>query len=123
MHLAHSNLTRVAELVRRYLKSQKQQAPKLSLIQRFIEIAFYASMKSEEARPIVCTLAFVKSHNPSGPNPPRVRPQRRSYLPFGTPIPFDIRNLVKLSQAAPPWGSCIGVCGGGADLVICGLFD
>ncbi len=118
-----SNLARVAGLVRRYLRSQKRRVPSMGLLQQLVETAFYASMKSEESRQIVCTLAFVDSKNPAGKDPQRIRPQRRSYVAFKDPIPFDIRNLVKLSQAAPPWASCIAVCGKNDRLSICGLFD
>jgi hypothetical protein len=95
----------------------------MKLLQKLIETAFYASMKSEESRRIICTLAFVDAKNPAGTNPPKIRPQRRSYDAFEHLIPFDIRNLVKLSQATPPWASCIAVCGMNDRLFICGLFD
>lgn len=95
----------------------------MKLMQQLIETSFYASMKSEESRRIVCTLAFVDTKNPAGKDPRRIRPQRRSYVAFGHMIPFDVRNLVKLSQAAPPWAACIAVCGISGKLFVCGLFD
>jgi len=95
----------------------------MKLLQQLIEIAFYASMKSEEARRVICTLAFVNEMNPAGKDPQRIRPQRRSYIAFSHPIPLDIRNLVKLSQAAPPWASSIAVYGKAGGLFACGLFD
>jgi hypothetical protein len=118
-----SNLAQVVKLVVRHLRSQKRRVPSMKLLRQLIETSFYASMKSEESRRIVCTLAFVDSNNPAGKDPRRIRPQRRSYVAFKDPIPFDIRNLVKLSQAAPPWASCIAVCAKKHQLFVCGLFD
>jgi hypothetical protein len=118
-----SNLAQVVKLVVRHLRNQKRRVPSIELLQQLIEKSFYASMKSEESRRIVCTLAFVEPKNPAGKDPRRIRPQRRSYVAFKDLIPFDIRNLVKLSQAAPPWASCVAVCGNNHQLFICGLFD
>lgn len=118
-----SNLASVAKSVASYLKSQKQRVPSMSLLRQLVEVAFYASMKCEEARHVICTIAFVEKKNPAGKDPKLIRPQRRSYIPLSEAIPLDIRNLVKLSQAAPPWASCIGVYGSADRLWICGLFD
>ena len=118
-----TNLVKIATSVNLYLRHQNQPVLPTKLLQQFIETAFFASMKSEESRHIVCTLAFVNHKNPAGKNPLRIRPQRRSYIAFDKSIPFDIRNLVKLSQATPPWASCIAVCETENSLHICGLFD
>jgi hypothetical protein len=118
-----SNLERVAELVSKYFRNQHHRVPRRESLQQVIETAFYASMKSEESRRVVCTLALVNSNNPAGENPPVIRPQRRSYIAFQSPLPFNVRNLVKLSQAAPPWASCIAVCDNNGWLSFCGLFD
>lgn len=116
-------LIHVANLIRRYLRSERWRVPSLRLLVEFLGTAFYASMRSEEARRIVSTLAFVDPRNPSGPDPKLIRPQRRTYVPFEQPLAFNIRNLVKLSQAAPPWAACIAVGASNGQLRICGLFD
>jgi hypothetical protein len=66
MRSTASQLERVCNLIAKYLRKQKRHVPSVRLLQELIEIMFYASMKSEESRDVICTLAFVDPKNPAG---------------------------------------------------------
>jgi hypothetical protein len=123
MNSAPGNLRQIVKLLRRYLQRKHRRVPKEAVLTALLETAFYASMKCEEARRVICTFAFVNANNPSGQDPVMIRPQRRTYVALKQPIAFNVRNLLKLSQAVPPWASCIAICAKSGALTACGLFD
>jgi hypothetical protein len=119
----HSPVFRVAKLIRRYLRDKGTRTPNMKLLTRLLETVYFASMKSEEGRPTLCTLTFVDARNPAGKDPPKIRPHRRSFVPLDDELPFTVRNLVKLAPAIPPWAACVAICGRKGAPVVCGLFD
>lgn len=121
--MIESESHRIATLLRSYLKSEKQFELSRNLLVEIVQLAYYSSMKSDESRRVNCTLTFVDSSNPAGDDPKRVRPQRRTYVPFEKRLALTCRNLVKLAHAAPPWAACIAVTAVAEELFIVGLFD
>lgn len=119
-----SNTHRIAKLLTDYLRRRHSNAPSAGIVQKLIEILFYASLKTEEARPVSCTVVFVGSKGDlaEGHESSR-RLHRYVYVPLITPIALTARSLAKFSQAAPPWASSIGVRRSSDELEICGLFD
>jgi len=68
-------------------------------------------------------LTFVAAENPSGKDPPKIRPHRHSYISLSPQLSLNTRNLAKLAQATPPWSACIAICAKNKRFFICGLFD
>jgi hypothetical protein len=118
------NTQRIANLVADYLRNRHSNAPRALIVQKLIETLFYASLKTEEARGVSCTVVFVGSGvDPGEPNVSGRRLHRYVYVPLARPGALTPRSLAKFSQAAPPWASCIAVREKNDELEICGLFD
>lgn len=118
-----SSLKKAVESVQKHFRRHKSFGLNRDLIRELVELSFFASMKTEELRSTVCTLALVDFNNPAGDDPLRIRPQRRSYVALDQLIPLSVRNIAKISQAAPPWAACIAVLVKDGRLFISGFFD
>jgi len=113
----------VAKLIHQHLRRKKQHSPGFTLLKQLVETLFFASIKTEESREVVCTIAVVTACDPAGDDPPQIRPHRRSYIPLSTPIVLNTRTLTQFSQAASPWASCVAVYAKRQRFYICGFFD
>lgn len=113
----------VANLIHQYLCRKKQHSPGLAELDQLVETLFFASLKREESREVTCTVALVDAGKPAGEDPDQVRPHRRSYIPLKPPVFLTAKTLAQLSQASPPWASCIAVCAKKQRFYICGFFD
>ena len=114
-------LSTLAKVVHRHLVANRKRIRRLdrgSLLKLF-EVAFSASLKSEEARPILCTLSVIDPKS-SGPDELqrinwsselRVSPRSDhwSVAPFADRLPLTPATLAKLALAAPPYASTIAV--------------
>jgi hypothetical protein len=119
-----SNTQRIAKLLTDYLRTRYSNAPSASIVQKLIETLFYASLKTEEARPVSCTVVFVGSGVDLAEGYESLRRLHRYvYVPLTMPVVLTARSLAKFSQAAPPWASSIAVRSSSDELEICGLFD
>lgn len=98
----------LAKLVATRLRSQHGNAPAEPVLTRLLETLYFASLKTDEGRPILCTVNFVD------PEDRQKQPARRavdcwSYVSFERPLPFDVRTLAKLARAADPSVSSLAV--------------
>jgi hypothetical protein len=116
--------TDLARLVTDYLEAKAENPPTLIVIEKLLEVMFFASLQREEAQPISCRVAFVDREKPDPEPPERITTNRWSYFPLSEELPFTVSNVVKLSQAVDPWGSTMAVHADSAGkLSIWGLID
>ena len=75
------------------------RAPAPAALEELLEVAFFASMKTEESEQVLCTLVYVDMNNPDPRPPDRIVADRWSYIRFEQPIPLDVKNVVKVSKS------------------------
>src|SRR6478609_7520629 len=116
----------LAELVSNKLVGAKVNSPlpTLDVLEKLFEHLFYASIKTEEAQFIKVTVTLINSIDPDPTPPSRIVKDRWNYVRFENPIPFTVKNIVKLSKAADPWSSSLAVdFDKNGNLFIWGLID
>lgn len=98
--------------------------PPENVLINLFQCLFFTSIKTEEGQFIKVTVTLIDPINPD-PNPPKnIVPDRWKCIHFDNPIPFTVKNLVKLSKAADPWSSSLAVYyDTNNELVIWGLID
>lgn len=105
-----STTTRIADHVYRYLVQRRRIGhPSRSALRQLIDIAWLASLKTEEGRPTVCNLTYINPRNPDPYPPLSIRLPRWSYFPLKDPIPLSVRTLAKLAPALNPYTANIAV--------------
>jgi hypothetical protein len=85
--------------------------PKLGvrLLAHLFEVVYFASLKTEEGKPLQLRVAFVDPDNPDPHRPPHPRPDRWKITRLTSPLPLTVPNLTKLAKAADPWNSSLAV--------------
>lgn len=101
-----------------------EHRPSVDVLDVLFQTVFLTSLKTEEGKPVVCSVAFVDPKNPD-PDPPRtLRDPRWRYTPLDNPVEFTVGQLAKIAMAADPSSSCLGVYPDRkGSLKIWGLFD
>ena len=99
----------LANHVHSQLVARKEHPPSLRVLTRLFETLYFASLKREENQPISCRVAFIIRKRPDPHPPRRIVADRWQYFPLAHDLPFNVRNLVKLSTAVDPWGSTLAV--------------
>jgi len=96
----------------------------LDILEKFFEILYYTSMRTEEAQLIQVTVSFFDPESTWAGNKPNAPLDSWSYTPFTEPKPFDVRTMVKIAKAADPWSSSVAVYfDDNLELKIYGLID
>lgn len=116
----------LASLVFKKLEGAKVSSPLPSqeVLNDLFENLFYASIKTEESDFIKVTVTLINSKNPDPSPPGRIVKNRWNHIYFDEPIPFNVKNIVKLSKAADPWSSSLAVdFSSNNELFIWGLID
>ncbi len=108
-HKRLSYPTDLAILVLSKLKEMHVRAPAFKVLEELLELALFASMKTEEAEKILCTLVYIDSKNPDPRPPSRIVADRWSYVRFHVPIPLNLKNLVKMSKSLDSAHSALAV--------------
>ncbi len=98
----------LAKLVATRLRSQHGGAPPEAVLTRLLETLYFASLKTDEGRPILCTVNYVDPEEPVACGVRRPA-DCWSHVPFERPLPFDVRTLVKLARAVDPAVSSLAV--------------
>ena len=91
------------------LRSRVENPPSREILKKLFEAMYFASLKSEEAEPISCRIAFVDRNSPNPSPSERKVANRWKCFPLDRSVRLNDRNLVKLSQAVDPWGSTLAV--------------
>jgi hypothetical protein len=68
-------------------------------IQELLEVAYFASMRTEESEPIRFSLVYIDLRYPDPDPPERIVADRWSVVRFEQPIAFNVANLVKISKS------------------------
>jgi hypothetical protein len=109
-----------------YFELQKRSAacPKLEVLIHLFESMYFASLKTEEAQPIIFHIVYLDSNNPDPDPPERIVKDRWSYVRLAKSIPITIPNLIKLAKASDPRTSSLAVYpDNNGHLTIWGLID
>ena len=83
--------------------------PPEAVLTRLLETLYFASLKTDEGRPIYCTVNYVDPDEPVRTPHPSQPADHWSHVPFDRPLPFDVRTLSKLARAADPAVSSLAV--------------
>lgn len=112
----------LAREVRRFLKPNDDgRGPGSEVLGRLFETLYFASLRTEEAQPILCTISYV---DPAPSLPATLRPDRWSAARFARPLPLTIPNLLKLALAADPASTSLAVFHDpDGQLLVWGLID
>jgi hypothetical protein len=134
--MANSTLD-LATLVHRKLKMEKARRkdskspwlitstiPKPGLLAKLLDVVYYTSLKTEEARPVSARLCLVNPDKPEDSPPPMPRLSRWQLVALGNRLPLTVPNLVKIAKAADPWASALAVYfDKSGELYIWGMID
>ncbi len=74
--------------------------PDLDILTTLFETLYFASLQTEEGRPITCSAAYVDPANPDPPWPAGEAARRWSYVRMASAIPLTTSSLVKLAHAS-----------------------
>lgn len=114
----------LAEFVQKRLKELHARSPALPALTEMLEVAFFASMKTEEAEPVLCNLCYLHIKNPDPTPPQRIVADRWSYVRYDAPIILNVKNLVKISKSVDSSAGALAVYKtSNGKLVIWGAID
>lgn len=118
------SVTDLAEVVDRHLRKARIGSPGARTLGRLFEVIYFASLKTEEGKPLQIRIAWVDPGNPDPAAPPRIRPNRWKIFRMAERVPLTVPNLAKLSKAADPWSSCLAAYSDSAgEFFVWGLID
>ncbi len=99
----------LAKLVATRLRDQHGHGIEDAVLTKLLETLYFASLKTDEARPILCTVNYVDPEDHDGESTARSQADCWSLVPFDRPLPLDVRTLTKLARAADPAVSSLAV--------------
>ena len=74
-------------------------------IRQLVEIAFFASLCTEESQPIKCRLAFADPKKPNPTGPSKTQSDGWSIFCLENSLPLTVENLVKIAAGTPTYAS------------------
>lgn len=106
------------------VKRRKTECPSEDILVNLFEAMYFASIRTEEAEPIVFNVVYLDPDDPD-PNPPKtIVRDRWGYVEFSEQIRFNIPNVIKLAKASDPRSSSLAIFHDEDDeLYIWGLID
>lgn len=118
------NLDRIAQITCSKLNILGYNSPSFVIVRRLIEIAFFASIKTEESQFVKGSVTFCNPQIPDRDIPPRRRADYPAFTSFGKMTVLSSSKLVKLSRAVDSWTGSIAVFGHSASkLIVWGILD
>lgn len=97
---AHKTPDDLAHAVANELRKRKHQALPAAVLEELFDTLYFASLRTEEAKPVACYIVYIDPDKPD-PNPPsRLVKDRWSCVPLGKHIPFTATSLVKIAKAS-----------------------
>jgi len=124
--LAHrvDKLFDLAELVHRKLTVAKHDSPGVAIIRELLQVVYATTLKTEESETLRFSIAYVDPAHPDPDPPLRHVADHWRCVGLTSRIPFDPRNLAKLSKGADPATTMLAVHrDGNGELFIWGLID
>jgi len=92
----------LAKLAAARLRADYGRSPPETVLCRLLETLYFASLKTAEGRPTLCTVDYVDPNGEDAEPPARGPADRWTYARFDPPLPFDVRTLTELGRAADP---------------------
>jgi hypothetical protein len=105
--MSANSIQNLARVVDRRLKNFNVLSPGIRALTRLFETLFFATLKTEEGKPLQFRIVLVDPANPDPDVPPSPRPHRWKITSLGKQLPLTVPTLVKLSKAADPWNSSL----------------
>lgn len=119
----------LARLVAARMRGEQGQAPSTLVLTRLLETLYFASLKRNEGRPIVCTVNYASPDLTDAQSGQQMSPESESadrwrHVRFLKPLPFDVRTLTSLAKGADPAAISLNVYHGRSHkLFIWGMVD
>lgn len=91
---------------RELARSKTSKKPSKKILEQLFNTLYYTSLQTEEGQFIKVTITLydhLSAHKTITNN------DDWKFFPFGAPMEFSVKNLVKLSKAADPWSSSLSV--------------
>ncbi|MGL4874963.1 MAG: putative sensor domain DACNV-containing protein [Clostridium sp.] len=92
-------------------------------LESLFEVAYFASLKTEELQPIRVRLTYINKNMPDFNPPKRIMKNRWSYIRFKEDVELNISNLVKIAKAADPAVTALAVDFINDKWIIWGMID
>lgn len=114
----------LAKAVFSEIKRRNDEFPSEDILVALFETMYFASIKTEEAEPIIFNIVYLDPDDPD-PDPPERNVQDRwRCVEFSEQIKFNIPNVIKLAKASDPRTSSLVIYHDGNDeIFIWGLID
>jgi hypothetical protein len=114
----------IASAVRSELKRRKVEPFSENILVNLFETMFFASIRTEEAEPILFNIVYLDPNNPDPKPPKRLVRDRWGVVKFSKQINFNIPNILKLAKASDPRSSSLAIYHNNHNqLFIWGLID
>jgi hypothetical protein len=114
----------LANSVQAKLQEMRRRSPPVAALRQMLEVAFFASMKTEEGEPIRCFLTYLNDKKPDPRKPGRIVADRWNWMRFAHPIPFTVANLTKVAKSIDSNVGSLAVCADGeGGLIAWGVID
>lgn len=91
--------TDLARRVLERLADLHYRRPALGALTKLLEVAFFASMRTEEGEPVRCSITYIDPERPDPRPPRRIVANRWRCMPFAQPIELTPSNLVKIAES------------------------
>jgi hypothetical protein len=99
----------LATTVQRRLAELGRRQPALAAMTRLFEVAFYASLRTEESEPICCSITYINPQRPDPSPPERIVENRWRHMRLPEPIALTPSSLVKIAKSFDSDASSIAV--------------
>ena len=114
----------LARLVAERLRADYGRSIPETVLVRLLETLYFTSLKTEEGRRVLCMVTYLEPEQLDSSPASRRLPDQWICARFASPLPFDVRNLAKLAQAADPAVSSLAVSSDAKHrLFVCGMID
>src|SRR4051794_8689157 len=114
----------LAELVTSQLRERRAICVDRDILTALFETMYFASLRTEESRPIAFQVVYLDPDNPDPDPPQNIVNDRWSFVRFASPILMTVQNICKLALASDPRTSSLVVYPNAAgELWVWGLVD
>ena len=114
----------IANAVFLEIKKRTAEYPSKDILAELFETMYFASIRTEEAEPILFNIVYLDPNNPDPDPPERIVKDRWSYVKLSDQIELNIPNIIKLAKASDPRSSSLAIYHNENDeLFIWGLID
>ena len=87
------------------LTDQGVKCPSVETLRGLFEVMYFASLKTEEGKPVQFSVTYSNPQNPDPKPPARIRAYRWKHISLDPRKLFTVRNVSKLARAVDPWTS------------------